>query len=419
MQMASATAEAIKHTNRGERIRTSDLVDPNHTRYQTALRPGRSILARSTPPDKKNQPPIRQPHPLPPRRNHRFSPRIAAEHTSVRAWAGYYRSPPALLFLVASPPSKSYPLPARPNPAPALRQANPPTFPVRIEITKTYKLFIGGAFPRSESGRSLPVLDAGGNIFAHACKASRKDLREAVVAARKAQPGWASAAAYNRGQILYRIAEMLEARRAEFVALLMLDPAVNAPQAEAEFTATVERLVHFAGWTDKFTHILGSTNAVAGPYWNITTPTPQGCIAIVAPAAPALLPLVALLAPIICSGNAAIVLTPANAAVVSVLGEVLATSDLPGGVVNLLTGSVDELAPVAAKHRDLDGIAAAGLPGGLTGELAKTLQLGAAENLKRIKLFELADLLTESTSCSPWMIEPFIESKTVWHPTGV
>jgi len=290
---------------------------------------------------------------------------------------------------------------------------------VRIEITKTYKLFIGGAFPRSESGRSLPVLDAGGNIFAHACKASRKDLREAVVAARKAQPGWAGATAYNRGQILYRIAEMLEARRAEFVALLMLDPAVKVPQAEAEFTAAVDRLVHFAGWTDKFTHILGSTNSVAGPYWNITTPNAQGCIAVVAPAAPALLPLIALLAPIICAGNAAVVITPASTAAVSVLGEVLATSDLPGGVVNLRTGSVDELAPVAAKHRDLDGIAAAGLPGGLTGELAKALQLGAAENLKRVKLFELADLLAESTSCSPWMIEPFIESKTVWHPTGV
>lgn len=290
---------------------------------------------------------------------------------------------------------------------------------MRLEVTKTHKLFIGGSFPRSESGRTIAVHDAQGNVFAHACNASRKDLREAVVAARKAQPSWAAATAYNRGQILYRAAEMLQGRRAEFLDLLMLAPGTTQPEADAEFTASLDRLVHFAGWTDKFQHLLGSQNAVAGPYWNITTPGPQGCIGIVCPAAPALLPLIGMLAPVICGGNAAVVLSPANAAVVSVLGEVLATSDLPPGVVNLLTADVTELAPVLApvlaKHRDVDGIAACGM----NSDTATALQLGSAENLKRVRLFTLEHLTNLATACSPWMIEPFLEAKTVWHPTGI
>ncbi len=311
--------------------------------------------------------------------------------------------------------SESEILPIFPNPRICLPRVRGQPSPVRLEVTKTYKLFIGGSFPRSESGRSLIVHDAAGGIFAHACKASRKDLREAVVAARKAQPGWAGATAYNRGQILYRAAEILEGRRAEFIDLLTLTPGTTRAAAEAEFTAAVDRLVHFAGWTDKFQHLLGSQNAVAGPYWNITTPGPQGCIGIVCPAAPALLPLIGLLAPVICGGNAAVVISPANAAVVSVLGEVLATSDLPGGVVNLLTGDVSELAGVLAKHRDVDGITAFGMDS----ETAKTLQLGASENLKRVRLFTADHLSNPATACTPWMVEPFLEAKTVWHPTGI
>jgi acyl-CoA reductase-like NAD-dependent aldehyde dehydrogenase len=286
----------------------------------------------------------------------------------------------------------------------------------RLGVLKTYKLYIGGAFPRSESGRSEVIADASGAVLGHSCKASRKDLREAVGAARKALPGWRNASAYNRGQILYRMAEMLESRRGEFAA-------IDAATGEA-VPAAVDRLVHFAGWTDKIAHMLGCQNAVAGPYWNITVPEPTGVIGVVCPADEPLLALVTLLAPVIASGNTAVVISPAHAAVVSTFGEVCATSDLPGGVVNLLTGAVDELVPVLAKHRDVDGIHATTGGAGLNAELAKEVQLGTADNLKRVKL-RASPAWRDPAACegpggtgSLGWIEPFVEFKTTWHPVG-
>jgi len=309
----------------------------------------------------------------------------------------------------------------------------------RLDILKTFKLYIGGAFPRSESGRSEPIVDMTGRVMGHSCKASRKDLRDAVAAARKAQPGWRNATAYNRGQVLYRLAEMVEGKRAEFVSLLRDGGAAIDP--EAEVSLSVDRLVYYAGWTDKFAQVTGAQNPVAGPYWNITVPEPTGVIGVVCPAAagkggpallgpallgpallgpallgPALLGLVTLVAPLIAVGNAVVVISPAYPPVVSVFGEACATSDLPGGVVNLLTGSLDELAPVLAKHRDIDGLHAA--IGDDAAALAKELRLGVAENLKRVMVRRNV-AWTDAAACegTGW-IEPFVEYKTSWHPVG-
>ncbi|MFZ4573112.1 MAG: aldehyde dehydrogenase family protein [Phycisphaerales bacterium] len=287
----------------------------------------------------------------------------------------------------------------------------------RITVLKTYKLFIDGKFPRSESGRSMRVDDTGGSVYAHLCKASRKDLRDAVEAARRAQPGWAAATAYNRGQVLYRAAEMLEARRAEFAEAL----AVGAPKRRKggavvdEVSMSVDRLVCFAGWADKYAQVLGCNNPVAGPYYNFTSPEPTGVVAVVAPDRPALLGLVSLLAPVICSGNTAVVLaSEAFPVAAAVLGEVLATSDVPAGVVNILTGERAELIPQIATHRDIDGVHAAGLPP----EHGAALRAGVAENLKRVRVHADPDW-TDGKACgSPWWIEPFVEMKTVWHPAG-
>ncbi|MGD9690604.1 MAG: aldehyde dehydrogenase family protein [Phycisphaerales bacterium] len=287
----------------------------------------------------------------------------------------------------------------------------------RLPIAKTYKLFIGGAFPRSESGRSLPLVDGAGRVIAHTCRASRKDLRDAVVAARKAQPGWAGATAYLRGQILYRMAEMLEGKRAEFSALLAEGAAADpgsAIEPEREVTAAIDRLVAFAGWADKFQQVLGCQNAVAAPYWNITVPEPVGVVGVVCPREHALLALVSMLAPAVCAGNAVVVISPANAPVVSTFGEVCATSDLPGGVINLLTGSHEELIPFLATHRDVEAICAAGV----SPEHARVLQLGAADNLKRVRVKETVDWLDSAACASPRWIEPVVEFKTVWHPVG-
>jgi acyl-CoA reductase-like NAD-dependent aldehyde dehydrogenase len=279
----------------------------------------------------------------------------------------------------------------------------------RLPVAKTYKLYIGGSFPRSESGRTLPMKGSDGAIVAHASKASRKDLREAVGAARKAQPGWAGATAYLRGQILYRMAEMLEGKRAEFVG--MLD---GGAEADEEVTAAIDRLVAFAGWTDKFAQVLGCQNAVAAPYWNITVPEPVGVVGVVCPGERPLLAMVSLLAPAICAGNTTVVISPANPAVVSTFGEVCHTSDLPGGVVNLLTGDLGELLPFLAQHRDVEAIHAAGV----TVEQSKLLQLGTADNLKRVKVREGVDWADADECCSPGWIEPLVEFKTVWHPIG-
>ncbi len=286
----------------------------------------------------------------------------------------------------------------------------------RLPVHKTYKLYVGGAFPRSESGRTLPITDASGQTVAYGCRGSRKDLRAAVVAARKAQPGWAGATAYNRGQVLYRLAEMIEGKRTEFAQTLMWGGA-SAAAANAEVAAAVDRVVHYAGWTDKFASVLGGQNPVAGPYWNISVPEPVGVVAVVAPADAALLGAVSLLAPAVCAGNACVLISPANAAVVSVLGEACATSDLPGGVVNLISGLVDELGPVVAGHRDVDAVVAAGL----TAEQAATLRGGAAENLKRVSVVDARGGLDwhDHARCQglAW-IERTVEVKTSWHPVG-
>ena len=284
----------------------------------------------------------------------------------------------------------------------------------RLGVMKTYKLFINGAMPRSESGRSEPIRDRVGGVLGHSSKASRKDLRDAVVAARAGLSKWKGATPYNRGQVIYRMAEMLEARRAEFVELLTL-AGNSEPDAQREVTTSVDRLVAFAGWADKYAQVLGCQNPVAGPYWNITVPEPTGVVGVVCPTTPALLGLVALIAPVIVSGNACVVVSEAFAPVVSVFGEVLATSDLPSGVINLLTGSLDELVPVMAKHRDIDAIHAHAL----TPALSQTCLEGAADNLKRVKLRPNTIDLSQSAACeSAWWIESFVEFKTAWHPTG-
>lgn len=281
----------------------------------------------------------------------------------------------------------------------------------RLPVSKTYKLYIGGAFPRSESGRSEPIRGADGSILGHACLASRKDLRDSVLAARKGLGPWSSATAYNRGQVLYRMAEMLEGKRAEMVELLTL---AGGDRAADEVSVAVDRLVAYAGWADKFAQILGCQNPVAGPYWNITTPEPTGVIGVVCPPDRALLGLVSLVAPVICTGNTAVVVSPAAPGVVSTFGEVCATSDLPSGVVNLLTGRVEELVPVLAAHRDVDGVHAAGV----SPELAKTIREGIADNLKRTKVHAAVDWFSPGECEGPWWIEPFVEFKTAWHPVG-
>ncbi len=283
----------------------------------------------------------------------------------------------------------------------------------RLAVRKTYKLFIGGAFPRSESGRSYPVNDAKGNFLANAAKASRKDARDAVVAARKAFPGWSGATAYNRGQILYRIAEMMEGRRAQFVDEVQ---AAGLPEAvaSAHVDAAIDRWVWYAGWSDKITAVYGSANPVAGPYFNFSTPEPTGVVAVIAPAADPLLGLVSVIAPVIVTGNTCVVVAAEQAPLPAItLAEVLATSDLPGGVVNILTGLQAELAPPLAAHMDVNAI---DLTGVTDPDLALACEREAAENLKRVV----------RPSTPDWTADPgverlkaFLEIKTVWHPTGV
>jgi acyl-CoA reductase-like NAD-dependent aldehyde dehydrogenase len=259
----------------------------------------------------------------------------------------------------------------------------------RVPVTKTYKLFVGGAFPRSESGRTYEA--EGHNI----ARASRKDLRDAVRSARGALGKWAGMTAYNRGQVLYRVAEMMEARSSELAELC---------GGREEVERSVDRFVWYAGWTDKLAQVLGGANPVAGPYFNFTVPEPTGVVGIVAPAEPALLGLVSRLAPVLAGGNVAVAIaseTHPRAAIE--LAEVLATSDVPGGVVNLLTGFRDELAPVLAAHLDVDAL-----------DLDRgdaELERAAADNVKRV-VFARAD------TQSPYEISSFLELKTVWHPMG-
>jgi acyl-CoA reductase-like NAD-dependent aldehyde dehydrogenase len=284
--------------------------------------------------------------------------------------------------------------------------------PERVGVRKTYKLYIGGAFPRSESGRSYEVSGVDGQFLANAAQASRKDVRDAVVAARKAQPGWAKATPYNRGQVLYRVAEMLEGRRAQFAAELR---DAGSPVPESEVDAAIDRWVWYAGWTDKVTAVLGAVNPVAGPYFDFSLPEPTGVVAVLAPQRSALLGLVSVLAPVIATGNACVVVASNDRPLPAItLAEVLATSDLPGGVVNLLTGSTSELAPWLAAHADVNAL-------DLTGAdpaQAVDLEQAAAQTVKRV-------LPTPATELD-WTADPgtrrlsaFLETKTVWHPLGV
>jgi acyl-CoA reductase-like NAD-dependent aldehyde dehydrogenase len=285
----------------------------------------------------------------------------------------------------------------------------------RIDVRKTYKLFIGGDFPRSESGRSYIVNDAKGQLMANAALASRKDARDAVVAARKAFPGWSAKTAYNRGQILYRIAEVLESRRDQFVAELARSEGVTAAKAGKYVDAATDRLVWYAGWADKVGQVVGNANSVAGPFFNLSTPEPTGVVAVVAPQGP-LLGLVSVLAPVIVTGNTAVVMASEDYPLTAItFAEVLAASDVPGGVVNILTGSAAEIAPWLASHMDVNAIDLTGIR---DAELATSLEVAAAENLKRV--------LRAPDGEPDWTLDPglgrmttFLETKTVWHPIGI
>ncbi len=279
--------------------------------------------------------------------------------------------------------------------------------PERLAVRKTYKLFIGGAFPRSESGRSYPVTGPSGETL-HAAQASRKDARDAVLAARAAFGKWSGMTAYNRGQILYRIAEMLEGRREQFAALLG-----QGDTGEAEVDAAIDRWVHYAGWADKYAQVVGSTNPVSGPYFNFSLPEPTGVVAVLAPQDSSLLGLVSVLAPVLTTGNTAVVVAAQDRPLPAVaLTEVIATSDLPGGVVNLLTGFTAELAPWLAAHRDVNALDLTGAAPGARADL----QAAAADNVKRVFIPR-----SDDWAAAPGLsrLNAFVETKTVWHPIGV
>ena len=286
----------------------------------------------------------------------------------------------------------------------------------RLTITKTPKCYVGGAFIRSESGRVEAWQDHRGEFFAHMPVCSRKDLRNAVEAAAKAGSSWAKRSGYNRGQILYRLAEMLEARASEMASALALDGR-PAKAAEREVSATIDRLVHYAGWTDKYQALLGSVNPVASPHVNFTLTEPMGVVGVIAPDESPLLALLSLILPVITSGNAVVALASSTHPYPAILlGEMLATSDLPGGVVNLLCGDRTELLPTFGSHEQIRGLSAV-----LNPEERRVLELGAAESVKRVKVLASdagSDWYDASTQGLDW-IHAFVESKTTWHPVGV
>jgi acyl-CoA reductase-like NAD-dependent aldehyde dehydrogenase len=284
----------------------------------------------------------------------------------------------------------------------------------RIDVRKTYKLYIGGAFPRSESGRSYPVTAArGGHLLAHAAQASRKDVRDAVVAARGAASKWSGATAYNRGQVLYRVAEMLEGRRAQFSAEVAAAEGSTARRAQAQVDAAIDRWVYYAGWADKYAQVVGSTNPVAGSYFTFSLPEPTGVVAALAPQESSLLGLVSVLGPVLTTGNTAVIVAAQDRPLPAIsFAEVLATSDLPGGVVNLLTGFTAELAPWLAAHRDVNAIDLTGAAPGARAEL----QAAAADNVKRVYVPRDDDWARDPGLSR---LNAFVETKTVWHPIGV
>ncbi|MGG8408335.1 aldehyde dehydrogenase family protein [Streptomyces sp. 12297] len=286
-------------------------------------------------------------------------------------------------------------------------------FEQRLNVFKTYKLYVGGKFPRSESGRVYEVSDSKGKWLANAPLSSRKDARDAVVAARKAFGGWSGATAYNRGQILYRIAEMLEGRREQFVREVGEAEGLSKSKAAAVVDAAIDRWVWYAGWTDKIGQVVGGANPVAGPFFNLSTPEPTGVVTVIAPQESSFLGLISVIAPVIATGNTAVVITSEKSPLPALsLGEVLATSDLPGGVVNILSGKAAEMGPHLAAHQDVNAIDLAGADSAL----AKELEIAAADNLKRVLRPQPVD---------DWSADPgthrmtaFLETKTVWHPTG-
>jgi len=292
----------------------------------------------------------------------------------------------------------------------------PPT-DSRVDVRKTYKLYIGGAFPRSESGRSYVVNDSKGRFFANASYASRKDARDAVQAARKAFGGWSTRTPYNRGQVLYRVAEVLEGRRTQFVDEVQRSEGLAKRQAEAAVDMSVDRLVWYAGWADKIAQVVGGTNPVAAPYFNFSVPEPTGVVAVLAPQRSSLFGLVSVVAPVVLTGNTCVVTASADRPVPAItLAEVLATSDVPAGVVNILTGSLADTAPWLASHMDVNALDLTGAAG--DADHARQLEEAAAENLKRVLRAPAAE--------PDWTKEPglermtaFLETKTVWHPIGI
>ena len=278
----------------------------------------------------------------------------------------------------------------------------------RIDVNKTYKLFIGGAFPRSESGRVYEIKGANKKFIANPSLASRKDLRDAVVAAKSAQPGWANATAFNRGQILYRIAEIMEGRSEQFVDEICALEGVTNKVAKIQVEAAIDTWVWYSGWCDKLSSVTGSLNQVSGPFYNFTTPEPLGVVAIFAENKPSLLGVVRTLAPVLAGGNSAVLIASENYPLPAItLSEALATSDVPGGVINILTGKSTELAPWVGSHMEIDGVDVAGL----NKKQEEELKLVGADNLKRIFRFNPDNHLERILS--------FMEQKTVWHPIGI
>lgn len=287
----------------------------------------------------------------------------------------------------------------------------------RLAVRKTYKLYINGEFPRTESGRSYPVHGEGGELLANASRGSRKDLRNAVVAARKAQGGWSGKTAYNRGQILYRIAEVCEARAAELADELRRQGS-SVADARKEVDAVIDRWVYYAGWSDKYTQLFGSVNPVAGPYYNFTVPEPTGVVGVIAPEEPPLLGLVSRIAPAIVGGNTVVAVTSEARPLAAItMGEVFQTSDVPGGVINLISGLKSELVPWLASHMDVNAIDTTGV----AADAVVKAQTTAAENVKRVVHFDGERLGWADTRLSqgPYAIFDFQEAKTVWHPMGM
>lgn len=285
----------------------------------------------------------------------------------------------------------------------------------RLPITKTPKVYVGGAFIRSESARTFPLKDAAGAFFANIPQCTRKDLRNAVEAAAKAGPGWAKRTAYNRGQIIYRLGEMIEARRGDMADALAVGGASKSAAAK-EIAATVDRLIYYAGWVDKYEQVLGNVNPVASPHFNFTVTEPMGIVGVLAPDAAPLLALISLIAPAITSGNTVVALASSTQPYPAiVLGEMLATSDLPGGVVNLLTGFRKEIVPTLATHTHLRAIS-----GVANAEERKALKLGAAESVKRTKLQKAEDPIDWYSDKAQGLYElrDLLEFKTTWHPIG-